>query len=69
MSCAFLCSLWMVYLTFSILQTKKVEPFASIKVGSMCDQDLPRAIKYWMVQCDKKFDYTADYKICDAAQV
>lgn len=24
MSCAFLCSLWMVYLTFSILQTKKI---------------------------------------------
>jgi len=31
-----------------------------VKIGAMDENDYSVSIKYWLVQCDKSFDYSPD---------
>jgi solute carrier family 8 (sodium/calcium exchanger) len=56
-SCGFLCFLWFIYVVASILQTYKIGGLDKIKIGAVDEKDLSPSIQYWLVQCDKSFDY------------
>lgn len=58
MSCAFLCSLWGFYLVMSILQAYKKFGLDKVTIGAIDEKDYSQSIKYWLVQCDKSFDYS-----------
>jgi len=57
LSCGFLCFLWFVYVVASILQTYKIGGLDKIKIGAVDEKDFSPSIQYWLVQCDKSFDY------------
>ena len=57
-SCVFLCSLWGIYLIMSILQAYKMAGLDKVKIGSVPEEELSQSIKYWLVQCDKSYDYS-----------
>jgi hypothetical protein len=57
-SCVFLCSLWGIYLVMSILQAYNKAGLGEVKIGTIEEKDLPQTIQYWLVQCDKSYDYS-----------
>jgi hypothetical protein len=58
LSCAFLCSLWGLYLVMSILQAYGKAGLDKVEIGKIEEADLPLSIQYWLVQCDKSYDYS-----------
>lgn len=59
-SCLFLCSLWFIYVIMSIMQAYNLAGLGDVKIGGGDEKDYSSSIKYWLIQCDKKFDYGTD---------
>ena len=54
-SCIFLCLLWGIYVIMSILQAYDKAGLGGASIGG--EPKLSPSIKYWLVQCDKNYNY------------
>lgn len=52
-----MCSLWFIYVIMSTLQAYDVAGLGSVKIGGKEESELSKSVKYWLVQCDKTYDY------------
>ena len=54
-SCSFLCFLWFIYVIMSTLQAYDLGGLGDVKIGG--NTKMSTTVKYWLIQCDKGFDY------------